>query len=613
MEDRNTSAHDRKLSEKRAEKQKKASGDSPTEKREVVMHGAKLKCPHAKAPGDLKVTSNEINLQDQLWATEGDGNNMVNLQFKGTCGHPKWPAKNMPPPPCMSVIKLSPWENLGTSIVQTQTVLVKESFITCDPDFNAAVAKPIPTVERILTPEEPKTEIDYKFLVNFRRGNSYKGEYGFDWLREEYIEPLEKVLYNNSNPPAPIKTKPNGKAEATKTPLCENFEELKTQYRPFVRFQKDYYCTWLSIFPVDYPNSPHINGVKLDIEVFEDFKDNEKLKKPSEIEIHFECDNADVEITPKIAKSIKEAKKGILVKCTKALSKDTEITVKAVLKDGDKEKTNEKIGKFFIYANNEIKNIDISIIDCLINDDSSKALKRKRGSDLETYLNSKVLNQALIQCKVKTPEDFDLRLYKENGKTLVEKYSLDKSSVMKELEISSKKASTRVAENSIEDLEIFRDELMSLYEKNGANKKPVRKKNDKNKFMFFANIFVQMGKKEERFFITKDPAGNESFSIKVITVDAFAYLKGAQPVGNTVIFFTEQTLDNPTIAHEFGHNLGLWHLFDNSPYRFYKGHTDNFMDYSERVRVDVEDSADRNRNTRLAYYKWQWDEMRKGI
>jgi hypothetical protein len=149
MEDQNTSAHDQKLSEKRAEKQQKASEDTPVEKREVVMHGAKLKCPYAQAPGDLKVTSNEIKLQDQLWATDGDGNNMINLQFKGTCGHPKWPAKNMSPPPCMSVIKLSPWQNLGTSTVQAQKVLVKESFITCNPEFNAASPKPIPQVESI--------------------------------------------------------------------------------------------------------------------------------------------------------------------------------------------------------------------------------------------------------------------------------------------------------------------------------------------------------------------------------------------------------------------------------------------------------------------------------
>ncbi|KXH84963.1 PAAR-like protein [Chryseobacterium kwangjuense] len=149
MENPNTSAHDDKLSEKRAEKEKKSSEDSPAEKREMVLHGAELKCPYAQGPGELKVTSNEINLQDKIFATKGDGNNMVNLQFKGTCGHPKWPARNMSPPPCMSVIKLSPWQNLGTSVIQEQTALVKESFINCDPEFNAASPSAIPQAASI--------------------------------------------------------------------------------------------------------------------------------------------------------------------------------------------------------------------------------------------------------------------------------------------------------------------------------------------------------------------------------------------------------------------------------------------------------------------------------
>ncbi|NIF06662.1 DUF4280 domain-containing protein [Chryseobacterium sp. Tr-659] len=172
MEDQNTSAHDQKLSEKRAEQQQKASEDSPLEKRELVMHGAKLKCPYAQAPGELKVTSNEINLQDQPFATKGDGNNMVNLQFKGTCGHPKWPARKMSPPPCMSVIKLSPWQNLGTTIIQEQTALVKESFINCDPEFNAATATPIPKVERILTPNSQPSRKN--IIKNFERTTNYE-------------------------------------------------------------------------------------------------------------------------------------------------------------------------------------------------------------------------------------------------------------------------------------------------------------------------------------------------------------------------------------------------------------------------------------------------------
>ena len=143
----NDKAHTNKLQQKREEKKKKEQDQTPIEKREVVMHGATLKCQYAQGPGKLVVTSNEILLQDQKWATFNDDSNMVNLQFKGTCGHPKWPNQKMAPPPCMSVIKLSPWQKLGTTLVQEQQVLVKESFINCEPDFNSAVAKPIPKIE----------------------------------------------------------------------------------------------------------------------------------------------------------------------------------------------------------------------------------------------------------------------------------------------------------------------------------------------------------------------------------------------------------------------------------------------------------------------------------
>jgi hypothetical protein len=144
-------AHQQTLDQKRAERDKKNEEGSPNEKREVVMHGAELKCQYAQGPGKLVVTSNEIKLQDQLWATEGDGNNMVNLQFKGTCGHPNFAGQT--PPPCMSVIKLSPWQNLGTSLVQEQKVLVKESYIVCNPAPNVATPSQIPIVESLANKE----------------------------------------------------------------------------------------------------------------------------------------------------------------------------------------------------------------------------------------------------------------------------------------------------------------------------------------------------------------------------------------------------------------------------------------------------------------------------
>jgi N-acetylmuramoyl-L-alanine amidase len=153
------------LEQKRTEKRAKEAQDSPSEKREVVMHGATLKCKYAQGPGKLFVTSNELLLQDQKWATEGDGNNMVNLQFKGTCGHPKWPQRKMSPPPCMAVIKLSPWQNLGTNFLQEQKNLVKESYIECEPEFNTAQASPIPKAQSIREEAQKVASVTFAYFA----------------------------------------------------------------------------------------------------------------------------------------------------------------------------------------------------------------------------------------------------------------------------------------------------------------------------------------------------------------------------------------------------------------------------------------------------------------
>lgn len=131
--------HQKKLSDLR-HKRAKDEENNPNEKREMVIQGAVLKCPYCPVEGKLVVTSNTLKLQDQFWATEGDKNNMINLQFPGTCGHPNFAGK--PPPPCMSVINLEPWRNMGTNYIQEQLNLVKESYITCNPVPNVAIAQP---------------------------------------------------------------------------------------------------------------------------------------------------------------------------------------------------------------------------------------------------------------------------------------------------------------------------------------------------------------------------------------------------------------------------------------------------------------------------------------
>ena len=69
--------------------------------------------------------------------------------------------------------------------------------------------------------EEPKGDGNSlpKFLVYFRRPDDYRGEFGFDWIRDEYIYPIVKVaIDNNGNPINQLK------------PLCKDIQKLKNEY-----------------------------------------------------------------------------------------------------------------------------------------------------------------------------------------------------------------------------------------------------------------------------------------------------------------------------------------------------------------------------------------------
>ena len=176
----------------RAENDKLLKEGLPEEKREMVINCATLYCPYAQSEGKLKVTSNEILLQDRICATEGDGNNMINLKFSGICNHPKWGKKK---PACQSVINLSPWQNLGKTLVQEQRVLVKESYICCNPYPNKAVAKPIPTVKKITV-----TGCDRNVIIRYNNGNYgncefYKFRYEDFMRRHSLCNHMPPVYY----------------------------------------------------------------------------------------------------------------------------------------------------------------------------------------------------------------------------------------------------------------------------------------------------------------------------------------------------------------------------------------------------------------------------------
>ncbi|MBL4745804.1 MAG: DUF4280 domain-containing protein [Flavobacteriaceae bacterium] len=91
-----------------------------------VCDGAKIECQLCTKPeGQLKVTSNEIKLQDKLFATTKD-KEKVNLIFEGNCKQSSYQSS-----PCQSVITTEDWKNTGDLIVQDAPALLANSTIMC--------------------------------------------------------------------------------------------------------------------------------------------------------------------------------------------------------------------------------------------------------------------------------------------------------------------------------------------------------------------------------------------------------------------------------------------------------------------------------------------------
>lgn len=244
-----------------------------------------------------------------------------------------------------------------------------------------------------------------KFLVHFRKPSSYRGEYGFDWIRDEYIYPITSV---------------NG----TNKELCLDIPKLKTEYKTtdvsntISPFGKDYYCSFLNLMlnqEVD---------LDLEIEALEALSSNAT-------EIIFESSTPDLVITPvNIAlntliasgKQIKNlggtnvrdyylATNKIKVKCNKPYTRNEEIKIFAKLKDSISDSEDKKeVGKLMVMKNNDQSRytINIYVIKSYLKNDSvfglstvdTEILNAGGLQVIEDYLNQKSLNQALIQVKL---------------------------------------------------------------------------------------------------------------------------------------------------------------------------------------------------------------------
>jgi len=413
-----------------------------------------------------------------------------------------------------------------------------------------------------------------KFLVNFRRPDDYQGKYGFDWLRDEYVYPIKTVSNNN-----------NGTPLGTPIALCKNTAALKTEYgvtdvkNPISPYGKQYYPAWLSIFPhtttaqFAHGSRMHKTGVDLDIEI----EEIEALVDDN-TEILFESGNSVLKIEPSKLK-LKDligskktknlggavnrnyflAKKKVNIKCTEGtLTSHEEIKVFAKL--GSQK---EEVGKLMVYKNNVIPKAEIVAIN-VITGSGSASLR----NDYQYLFKNQSFNQALIRAEVKVDTKFDINRLPATDTDVI---NFKANYINTTSNIGTSNSSS------------FKADLIALYEKFGKHAPSgglgIDTNSNKRTYLFYTTIRAE----------TSGSRVQGSCSAKFNTNTAGVVTSITW--GNAYVVYSTALNAKRTVLHECAHSFSLTHVFQEtspritvqSPHIFYKGFTDNIMDYVNQV------------------------------
>lgn len=375
-----------------------------------------------------------------------------------------------------------------------------------------------------------------KFLIHFRRPATYNGEFGFDWMRDEYIYPLTSISGTNKE-------------------LSLDIPKLNTEYKttdisnPVSPYGKDYYCSFLNLL---------LNQeVTLDIEV----EELEALSSDA-TEIIFESSNLDLTITPTsipLSNLIAGGKKNkslggtnsrdyylatnqVKVKCNKVFTRNEQIKIFGILKDptsGIEDKI--EVGKMMVMKNSDQAKytINVYVIKAFISDNSAfgesfiDAKFSKIGSlaGLEKYLNENSLNQGLIQVKL---------IDTKNSKNL----KIELSTNTFNLANKGFNTMTGKADDEYENLKgIITDPNPSKFEVDSGKCVDLFNKQSNKLYGFDKEKCILL----YLCPLTTKDAGGSAYTV---------------PLDNKHCIIFGTNLDHPqSYAHEIAHTLGLEHIF----------------------------------------------------
>ena len=457
-----------------------------------------------------------------------------------------------------------------------------------------------------------------KFTIHFRRPDtlkeksnySYRGEYGFDWLRDEYIYPIEKVDVD-------FKSNRNFVYLNKAVPLCRNPDDLREEYKRDIKnsitpYGIDYYPAWLSIFAYNVKGNAgstmHKKGINLTLqldeidEIINDgteiiFKPGKPCLKitPNKISIsHFLKTPKKTRIldidrgTPTI--NYYQLDNTINIKCFgDTLKEHEEIRVFAKLGP-----TEVEVGKLMVYHNDNIGKAKIVVVNVITKyDEKGNKIYPQAHKSFEYLYKYQSFNQAMIRTEFILGEELDLvKLSNVESDYKVISF-LEK---IKDKDFMEKKESTATITNLLSD----------IYDKYGKNR-PEEGLVDGDGHFYTYLLFTTLSPLNGGLYgLASGKEKNWKFSSKL-------------EYGNILSIFAKGLNDDHTLVHEAAHTFSLSHIFTDkyNKYVFHHGYTENYMDYlffltfNNSIEKTTAKKDNRYKGKMYSFYKWQWDLMRE--
>ncbi len=421
----------------------------------------------------------------------------------------------------------------------------------------------------VLESDEEKEVIDFKFTAKLERPDNYKGEFGFDWMRDNY-----------------------------KT-ICKDYNKLKKEYTPTKIHDTDYFVPWLSMFP-------NQKGVKLKLIITEIegvSKNTEIIKLPPQRGIKFE---------PNQLKVSEANGKEISIICESPLSNDTVISLL--------DKDDEEIGKLNVFKNDNHKQLHFNITPVRIlrgnsQDKDKEAIEDMIDSshgfgdkskdlngdlqNLQEYLNNQSLNQALLQCSIGKVHDVIIN----EDEWIKDDLIVEESCVFKGEEVLEKFDKEFKKQHPIEakkrGLVLF---LSPLKKEEVGGEGEISEIDAKRLVIYQSNL----GDKKSFVHEVSHVLGlTHSFEEKSTDEDVFkmnTFIKQVDDSMNSMIANNvpkdEIVVKWNTYKENYKNCRSYLNTYYRNPYFFEKTKTENIMDYD---------------NNKTSFWKYQWNAMQDDI